>query len=416
LSLVQRPPKVGIALTWGALLGALLLWQTSVRASRPDGIDLTSYLLSARALLHGTSPYLLPTPFPYLYPPTLAFLLAPLTMVPSFAALLIWFTLSASAALWATQRVLVSVRPHLARREADLALWLAVLCTFFFTIFQSNLRNGQVNFIVLALCVAAALPRQDRPDRPAPSPHPARPAPPALPALFWSLAIAIKIMPLVLLPYFALRRRWPWLIQTAVFGAAFLLLPAVIVGRRIVDIYVQYSDVLMTSSAAPLLEPLDFSLGGTLSVVTGAPITPALRIGAAVAVLGSVLLADGRRLQADHVRSLALYLLAVPLASPKSEVHHLAFMLPAAAVVAAAWRWSSRPIGRTFLIAGSLAAALYIAATVLPFAKGLMYCAALIASAVAVMNSPPEVDRTAVERQPGVRATAEDAEDAEVQS
>jgi hypothetical protein len=395
--------KRGLALTWGALLAAVLLWQTSVRASRPDGIDLTSYLISARALLHGATPYSLSTPFPYLYPPTLAFLLVPLTMAPPFVSLLIWFALSAGAALWAMQRVVVSVRPHLASRAPDLALLLAVLCTFFFSIFQSNLRNGQVNFIVLALCVAAALPRQVRPERPAPSAHPDLPTPsdppahPVLPALLWSLAIAIKIMPLVLLPYFTLRRRWPWLIQAAVFGAACLLLPAVIVRRRIVDIYVQYSDVLIASSTAPPVGQLDFSLGGTLSVLTGAPTTPALRIGAAAVVLGWMLLADSRRLQADHVRALALYLLAVPLASPKSEVHHLAFMLPAAAVVVPAWRWPSRPIGRTFLIAGSLAAALYLAATVLPFAKGLMYCAALIASAVAVMNSSPAVGAAASE-------------------
>jgi hypothetical protein len=407
----------GIALTWGALLGALLLWQTMVRAARPDGIDLTSYLLSARALMHGASPYLLPTPFPYLYPPTLAFLLAPLAVVPPFVALLIWFALNAGAALWAIQRVLVTVRPRLASRTADLAPLLAVLCTFFFTIFQSNLRNGQVNFIVLALCVAATLLGRDRPDRSVAAAHPAPPAlpapravpvPPASPALLWSLAIAIKIMPLVLLPYFALRRRWSWLIQTAAFGAALLLLPAVIVGRRIVDIYVQYSDVLMASSAAALLEPLDFSLGGTLSVLTGAPATPALRIGAAAMVLGWMLLVDRRAMQTGRVRPFALYLLAVPLASPKSEVHHLAFMLPAAAVVAAAWRWPARPIDRTFSIAGALAAALYLAATMLPFAKGLLYCAALMACAVAVTNAPVEVAGTLDERRPGIRASAED--------
>jgi hypothetical protein len=406
--------KRSIALTWGAVLGALLLWQTIVRAARPDGIDLTSYLLSARALMHGASPYLLSTPFPYLYPPTLAFLLAPLAVVPPFAALLIWFALNAGAALWAIQRVLVTVRPRLARRTADLAPLLAVLCTFFFTVFQSNLRNGQVNFIVLALCVAATLPRRDRPDDPVAAAHhapPALPAPgavPAPPALLWALAIAIKIMPLVLLPYFALRRRWSWLIQTAAFGAALLLLPAVIVGHRIVDIYVQYSTVLRASSTAALLEPLDFSLGGTFSVLAGAPPTPALRIGAAATVLGWMLLVDRRTMQTGRVRPFALYLLAVPLASPKSEVHHLAFMLPAAAVVAAGWRWPERPIGRSFSTAGALAAALYLAATMLPFAKGLLYCAALIACAVAVTNSPVEVASTLDERRPCIGASAED--------
>src|SRR5206468_10420591 len=80
-----RVPTRAIAMAWGTLVALVLLGQTITRASRPDGIDLTSYLLSARSLLHGASPYLLPTPFPYLYPPTLALLLIPLTFVPLIA-------------------------------------------------------------------------------------------------------------------------------------------------------------------------------------------------------------------------------------------------------------------------------------------------------------------------------------------
>ena len=157
--------KRGIALAWAALLGAVLLWQTLVRAARPDGIDLTSYLLSARALAHGASPYLLATPFPYLYPATLAFLLIPLAMAPSIVALVAWFALNAFAAVWSVRRVALCVRPDLEQRPETVAVLLAVFFTVFFPIVQSNLRNGQVNFIVLALCVAAALPRQNRRQR-----------------------------------------------------------------------------------------------------------------------------------------------------------------------------------------------------------------------------------------------------------
>src|SRR5204862_207695 len=81
--------KLPAALAWAAVLCVVLFAQTWVRAERPNGIDLTSYLLSARALLHGDSPYLLPTPFPYLYPATLAFLLIPLTFVPAAVAVVV---------------------------------------------------------------------------------------------------------------------------------------------------------------------------------------------------------------------------------------------------------------------------------------------------------------------------------------
>jgi hypothetical protein len=379
-----------LALGWGTLLSALLAWQTAVRASRPDGIDLTSYLLSARAMMHGASPYLLPTPFPYLYPPTLAFLLVPLALVPPFAALVIWFALNAGAALWAIRRVVLSVRRDLADRPADIHVFLAVFCTFFFTIFQSNLRNGQVNFLVLALCVAAALPRPARPGSPVPPAPPASPplpAPPALPALFWSLAIAVKIFPLVLLPYFALRRRARWMICAVAACAACLLVPALTAGGQIIDIYRQYSNALLVSSVASRPEALDFSLAGTIATLSGAALTPALRLSAAAVVLGWILQADGRRLRGEHARPLALYLLAIPLASPKSEVHHLAFVLPAAAVIAARWCWSPALSGRAFTMAATAAALLYLVATMAPQPKGLLYSAAAIAAGVALTKS-----------------------------
>ena len=65
---------------------------------------------------------------------------------------------------------------------------------------------------------------------------------------------------------------------------------------------------------------------------------------------------DGRRLRHEEARPLALYLLGIPLASPKSEVHHLAFMLPAAALTAARCWWPSGSRSRTFLIAAFVAA------------------------------------------------------------
>ena len=61
---------------------------------------------------------------------------------------------------------------------------------------------------------------------------------------------------------------------------------------------------------------------------------------------------DGRRLHVEVLRPFGLYLLAIPLVSPQSEVHHLAFMLPAAAIVAA--RWGSGPSGIAAVVAGAL--------------------------------------------------------------
>src|SRR5262245_47924716 len=287
-----------------AVLAAFLFAQTWARAERTGGIDLTSYLLSARALLDGRSPYLLPTPFPYLYPATLAFLLIPLAFVAAPVALAIWFALNVFALWWSTRRVLVDVRPELEADTSRAVVLLALFFTVFFTIVQSNLRNGQVNFIVVALCVAAlcqsgrdGLDGRDRldgksalegrhttadpgdpalpadgphppgPSHPAPS-HPARPARPphpALSAMAWSLAVALKLVPLVLLPFFLLRRHLVWTLAAVASIAAWVLSPAVVVGVRIADIYEQYWRVLVATSSAPTAQPLDFSLAGTVA-------------------------------------------------------------------------------------------------------------------------------------------------------
>jgi glycosyl transferase family 87 len=376
-------------MAWGALVALVLLGQTIARASRPGGIDVTSYLLSARALLHGASPYLLPTPFPYLYPPTLAFLLIPLTFVPPIAALVAWFALNAGAVMWAVDRVARAVRPDLVDRRDDFAVLLAVFFTIVLPIVQSNLRNGQVNFVVLALCVAAAVPDT----RASGGETRGRFSTPGG-ALLWSLSVALKVMPSVLLPYFALRRRWPWMLQAVMFCAALLLLPAFVLNEQIFNVYRQYRDVMQAASFGIGADALDFSLAATTAVLTGTALTPALRISAAAAVLGWILQADGRRLHHEDVRPLSLYLLAIPLVSPKSEVHHLAFALPAAAIVAAGcWRPRHWNLNGTGTIAIPVAAALYAAALTSPMWKGPMYCLALISTAVAVMHLPaPNLD------------------------
>src|SRR5262245_45211050 len=183
----MKNARLPLALGWAAVLCAVLLAQTYARAQRPNGIDLTSYLLSADVLRRGGSPYVLPTPFPYLYPATLAFLLIPLTFVPPTVAVLLWFALNVAAVVWSVRAIVLTIRPD--ARTADVAPFLAMFFTVFFTIAQSNLRNGQVNFVVLGLSVFAALRTS---------------------ALGWSLATAMKILPLALAPYFMLRRSWQW--------------------------------------------------------------------------------------------------------------------------------------------------------------------------------------------------------------
>jgi hypothetical protein len=198
--------------------------------------------------------------------------------------------------------------------------------------------------------------------------------------VFWSLAVALKIVPLALLPFFALRRHWTWLVASVLMIGVFCLLPVAVLGTRVIDLYEQYWRMFLASSFAPRAQPLDFSLGGTIAFITRAPLTPLLRLSAAAIVLGWIIPVDGRRLHVEALRPFGLYLLAIPLVSPQSEVHHLAFMLPAAAIVAASWGSDASRI------AAVVAGALYLTATAVTRLNGPLYCAALIALGVALMN------------------------------
>ena len=175
--------------------------------------------------------------------------------------------------------------------------------------------------------------------------------------------------------------------------AAWCLLPAVVVGRRIGDIYQQFWRVLQVMNASRV-ETLDFSLAGTVSWITRAPLTPALEASGAAVVLGWIIAVDGRRLRVESLRPMALYLLAIPLVSPHSEVHHLAFMLPAAAIVTAALWWDWPGAGRHQQLSAVVAVALYLVATATPVLTGPLFFASLIAFGVALMNVPAATEST----------------------
>src|SRR5207248_2773884 len=106
----------------------------------------------------------------------------PLSVVPPDLALLIWYSILLAALLWTTRSVLDSAYSIL--RERTVTPFVAVLFGVTYPIIQSNLRNGQANLVVLALCVLAFTATRDG----------AR----IRGAAAWAAAIAIKIVPTIL--------------------------------------------------------------------------------------------------------------------------------------------------------------------------------------------------------------------------
>jgi hypothetical protein len=361
---VVRPSPRRDRLLWllGGAASAVLLAQTWTRAHRAGGIDLTTYLEAAKAVERGGSPYALPVAFPYIYPPFLAFALIPLTHLPRDLVLVVWFAASIGAIVWSLRAVVRAGLPQV--RARPLTPFFAVLIAALYPVFQSNLRNGQVNFFVTALAVAALVGSGD-----------------ARRGVAWGVATAIKVMPAAVAPFFV--RRLQWRVGAAAVAALVLvcLVPVLALGAALVPLTMQYGSSFLGSSfrVAWSASSIDFSMGGVLTRTSGVDSEAVRRLATAlplVAVFAVDLFAP--RTSSADARLFSMYLAAIPLASPKSEVHHLAFALPAAAIALGAV-WFGVDRRRWLLLFLAVSAAAYAAAIASTPWSGLFWFSALVA-------------------------------------
>ena len=304
----------------------VLAAQTWHKAFRTDGNDLTSYLLSARALWNGRSPYGLPTPFPYIYPLFLAFAMIPLAVLPYGVAVVGWFAASIAA-----------LAAILRRFGSGSALAIAAAVVVAFGVIQNNLLNGQVNFLVVLCCVLSIAAAQKKRETGS--------------GLWLGAGIALKLMPAVLLVYLVVRRQFRALAVAAVSALIFALLPALLLDgsggvesgfSRITEAYSQFMRELQSSvEGGPALT---YSISGHVQRVTGVSASLPLDALCAAVVVGILAVIDVRmwRPRRQHLAAAAAYMAAIVLISPKSETHHLAFAIPAIALCFA-WWFETRP-------------------------------------------------------------------------
>ena len=193
-------------------------------AYQPGGNDFTVYLLAAQSLWEGSNPYLADLPFPYIYPLFLAFAFLPLVFIPYWLASAIWFALGVAGLVGAclSLQQLASAESGTAPGRHLVAAGLVAILLIFQPI-QSGLVEGQVNTIVL-FCMAMFYGSYTRKC--------------PLPAGAWlGTAIAIKVLPAVLLVFLLVRRQYRIMLWTLLFALVFCALPVVIVGRNLIAYY-----------------------------------------------------------------------------------------------------------------------------------------------------------------------------------
>ncbi|MFH1176288.1 MAG: glycosyltransferase 87 family protein [Acidobacteriota bacterium] len=311
----------------------LTLVEAEASAQRPIGNDFLAYLTASRALLAGSDPYLTSSHFSYVYPLLLALLLIPLALLPTWLAVGLWYAINVAAMVAASLlaiRLALPPTPGAAEAGVGVRRLIVPLCLVFFLMFgviQNNLRNGQVNFVIALLCVLFY--RSFLAGRTAAA------------GLFLALAIALKVAPVFLLLALLRRARWRAFALTLILAAALCLLPAVLAGGRILDLYHGYfgSVLFPTKGTAISWTGTFFTLHGFLAYLWPQAEGIALQLLATVAVIGAALLLD-RQARVEVVPAngfwvLAVYLCAMLLLTPWSQKHHLALLVPVVAVVTA---------------------------------------------------------------------------------
>ena len=323
-SLVRFGPLVlGVAIL--AVASAPTVYQYLATFSDEDWqIDLAVYREASRALLDGLPVYDLRTDapqfLPFTYPPVAAIFGLPLLLVPFRVLGWLWSVLQL-ALLWYT--IGIAFRPLLERfgRWRPVAQGVLGAVGIWMLPVSDGIRFGQVNAIVVALCLADVA-RRAEPKR-------------------WArgslvgLAVAVKLTPGVFWLHWAALRRWRVLLTSVLTAGVVTLLAALVMPESSVSYWL--GALLDTERVGPNSGTSNQSLNGLL-LRMGVPVGPAAGLawaGAAILVLVAGLLLS-RRLDAldERVAVVAAIGLIAFLVSPVSWVHHLYWGLVLVAALA----------------------------------------------------------------------------------
>jgi hypothetical protein len=284
------------------------------------------------------------------YPPIAGMLLWPITQLPAIYSALFWFCLklamAAAAIAWSIQLVRQ-------RHERFLPTQVILLLILTSRPILSDLQHGNINILILFVCMAGLIAFRNRRDW--------------LAGTLIGLAAAIKVTPLLFVPYFAIKRQWNIVgASLCSFLALLFLVPSLVIGfgqnlwlvrswsGAMIEPYVLEGKVetLQTNQSLPgvTLRLLTDSPGidlpdGSLGRVNWFSVSPQAALGCVKAIMFGLLVWIGwlsRRPASDRTdprlaMECAMVFIAMLLVSERSWKHHFVTMtLPYAVLVASA--------------------------------------------------------------------------------
>ena len=293
--------------------------------------DFTVYQLAGRAVVNETDIYAVRNVrgWAYVDPPPFAILMTPFAGLNVLWGSLVWYVISV---VLTASAVRMCVRMVCGGKglDADPFLLAAIPVFVLLVWLMSGLSRGQASVLMMSLVVAAFYFHWRDLD--------------PLAATCLAGAVLLKVFPLMLLAYFAWRRRWKFVAVTVVMIAVgALLLPAVVFGwQRNLQYLREWGQIV----AKPALEtrtvreqselneqlldpakPRNQSLEAALWRLTGGAGSRPLAIGIGLAAATAIWLV-GRRVRPDSEMFIAgaslIWMLLVP---PVSESHYFVMLL-----------------------------------------------------------------------------------------
>jgi hypothetical protein len=293
--------------------------------------DLTVYLAAADSVLRGGGDlYRVKNErgWHYLYLPLFAIAMVPFARLPLFWSSLLWYILSVGLAIWALRMCVAMAWGNSSRPPGPLAYALPI-CLVGWPL-MSALTRGQASVLLLWLVVAAVYGRW-KGRRSAAS-------------ACLAGAVVLKIFPVLLLGYYAVRRDWRFVTATLVgIVLGVCVVPAAVLGwqqnsARLREWVALVANPALDVQAAPesdryaeLLDPQrsrNQSLPAVLFRLTGSPRMREVAMGMAVLMALAIGLAGWRAAAGDQWLVMSTVFPWILLVPPVSWNHYFVLLLP----------------------------------------------------------------------------------------
>ena len=294
-----------------------------------------TFYSAAEAIRKGANPYQLPAKvYAYIYPPLYAFLLQPLTCLSPPAAAHVMLAINAGCIFAA---LLLAARAMLGRLGASVNAasvgWVSLAAAIIAVVpIHNELRGLETNSLLLLSFVLALYWLDRRP---------------ILAGVALAAAINIKYLPIIVLPWLLLRRRYTAAVATVLWTIALALLPATTLGMSTNLTYLQFAlggllhlAGVQTPDAVAQVHTTDvYSSISVTSALARFASLPGMSRTAALAITAGVAAAWGMCVLLPFVRRFALpLLLLAPMRRGNGKGHLIALV-----AIECGWPWSPSP-------------------------------------------------------------------------